>query len=97
MEVFERFLGPSSLECLEAPFVPWHVVLLIYSGGIRLISSKVIVPFTYLRSWALVIIVIVSRFLLDSCPFLLEAIGVNGLGPFLFQAHIRLMQELLPP
>jgi hypothetical protein len=28
---------------------------------------------------------------------LLEAIGVNGLGPFLFQVHIRLMQELLPP
>ncbi len=63
----------------------------ISSGGVRLISSKVIVLVTYLESWALVALVITSKFLLDFCLFLLEAIGVNSLGPLLFQVHLRSM------
>jgi hypothetical protein len=34
----------------------------------------------YLGSWAFVMLVIVFTFLLDSRPFLLEAIGVNNLS-----------------
>jgi hypothetical protein len=34
----------------------------------------------YLGSWAFVMLVIAFTFLLDSLPFLLEAIGVNNLG-----------------
>jgi hypothetical protein len=39
---------------------------------------------TYLRSWIHVAPIIASRFLLDSCPFLLEAIGVSSLGSLSF-------------
>jgi len=43
-----------------------------------LISLKVIVLVAYLGSWILVTLVIISKFLLDFCSFLLEAIGVNN-------------------
>jgi hypothetical protein len=77
MGVFERILGLGSLECPEAPFNHRHVVLPIFSGGIRFISLEAIAPAIYLGSWALVTFVIASR-------FLLHAIGANGLGPFPF-------------
>ncbi len=40
--------------------------------------------------------VITSIFLLDSCMFLLEAIGVNNSRPFHFEAHLILVQKLIP-
>ncbi len=61
----------------------------ISSGGVRLISLEVIVLVTYLGSWGLVALVITSKFLLDFCLFLLEAIGVSRLGPLLFQVHLK--------
>jgi hypothetical protein len=97
MGVFERLVGPCSLDCFEAPIVCQHVALPISSGSITLISSKVIDPTTYLRSWALVTPIIASKFLLDFCLFLLKVIGVSNLRPLLFQVHLRLTQELLPP
>ncbi len=77
MGIFERLLGSGSLECLEALLVCRHVVLPVCSGGIRLISLKVIVLVAYLGSWTLVTFVITSR-------FLLEVIGVNSSRPFPF-------------
>ncbi len=91
MGVFERLLGPGSLECFEAPLVCQHVALPISNGGVVLISLKVIAPITYLRSWALVAPIICSKFLLDFCLFLLKVIGVSNLGPFSFQVHLRSM------
>jgi hypothetical protein len=38
----------------------------------------------FLGSWALVVLVITFKFLLDSCPFVLEAIGASSLGSFPF-------------
>jgi hypothetical protein len=43
---------------------------------------EVIVPIAYMGNQALVALVIVSKFLLDFRPFLLEVIG--SLGPFPF-------------
>jgi hypothetical protein len=86
---FERFLGLGSLECFKALRVCWHVAFPIFSGGIRLISLKVIALVIYLGSWTLVTIVIVSK-------FLLEVIGVNSSRPFLFQAHMKSTQKLIP-
>jgi hypothetical protein len=80
--VVERLLGLGSLEYLEAPLIHRHVVFPISSGGIGLIYLEVIALATYLGSWALITLVITSRFLLDYCSFLLEAIGVNGSRPF---------------
>jgi hypothetical protein len=97
MGVFERLVGLGSLDCFEAPLVCEHVALPISSGGVTLISSKVIVPTAYLRNWALVTPIIVSKFLLDFCMFLLKVISVSNLRPLPFQAHLKSMQELLPP
>jgi hypothetical protein len=60
--------------------VHWHVSLPISSGGIGFIFAKTIALVVYLRNWVLVAFIIASRFLLNSCPFLLEAIGANCLG-----------------
>jgi hypothetical protein len=84
MGIFERLLGASAFECLEAFLVRRHVVFPISSGGIRLISLEVIALATYLRSWALIAHVIASRFLLDSCPFLLGVISASSSGSLLF-------------
>jgi hypothetical protein len=67
-----------------------------FNGGIRLISLEVIAPATYLRSWALVALVITSRFLLNFHPFLLEVIGVSNSRPLPFPTHLKLTQKLLP-
>jgi hypothetical protein len=58
------------------------MVFPIFSGGVGLISMEVIVLAAYLGNQALVAHVIVSKFLLDFHPFLLEMIG--SLGPLLF-------------
>ncbi len=50
MGIFEGLLDLGSLECPEAPLIHQHVTFLISSGGIRLISSKVIAPTVYLGS-----------------------------------------------
>jgi hypothetical protein len=71
------------------------MALFIFSGGVGLISLEVITLTAYLRSWALVTPIVVSRFLLDS-HMLLEAIGVNNLGPLPFQLHMRSTQEFFP-
>ncbi len=91
MRVFERLLGPSSLECLEALLDCSHAVFPISSGGVRLISLEVITLAIYLGSWALIALVIAFKFLLDFRLFLLEAIGASSLGPLLFQMHLRLL------
>lgn len=78
MRIFERLLGPCLLECLETLLFCQQAIFPIFSGGIGLISLEVITLATYLRSWAIVALVIAFRFLLDSCPFLLEVIGVSS-------------------
>ncbi len=91
MRVFERLVGLGSLECLKAFLIHWQVAFPISSGGVGLISLKVIVLVTYLGCWALFVPFISSMFFLDFCPFLLEVIGASSLGPFFFQIHLKLM------
>ncbi len=68
---------------LQSPFSSLAVVFPSFSGGIWLISLKVIAIIIYLGNWTLVALVIASRFLMDFHLFLLEAIDVSSLGPFL--------------
>jgi hypothetical protein len=82
MGIFEELLGLNSLKCFEALLVHQHVVFPISNAGIRLIFWEVIALVAYWGSWALVVLVITSMFLLDFCPFLLEVIGVSNLRPF---------------
>lgn len=81
MGVFWKLLGPSSLECFKTPLICHQVVLPISNGGIGLISSKVIIPTTYMGSWALIAPIVTSKFLLDFRLFLLKVKGVSNLGP----------------
>jgi hypothetical protein len=69
MQVFERLLGPWFLKCLVAPLVCQKVSLPIFNGGIGLIFTETIISIAYLGSWMLVVLVIASKFLLDSRPF----------------------------
>jgi hypothetical protein len=62
MGSFERLLGSSLLECLKAFLVCWHVVLPIFNGSVRLIFLEVIALATCMGSWALVALIIPSRF-----------------------------------
>jgi hypothetical protein len=52
-----------------------HTSCPITFGGVKLISTSTITPIAYLKNWALVISVIVAKFMIDKCPFLLEALA----------------------
>jgi hypothetical protein len=67
-------LGPKSFNNLEGLLVREQTFLLITFNGFELILMTVIIPTTYLRSWALVVSIIVDRFMVYQCPFLLEAL-----------------------
>ncbi len=54
-----------------------------------LISYEVITPIAYFGNWALIALIVMSKFLIDSCMYLLDVIKVNNLGLFSFQAHLR--------
>jgi hypothetical protein len=79
---FEMLIGLGSFECPKAHLVHWQVSFPIFNGCIGLIFPKAIVPTVYLRNWALIAPIIAFRFLLDSCSFLLEAIGANSSSSF---------------
>jgi hypothetical protein len=96
MGVFWRLLHPNSLECHKTPIIYHWVVLSISNGGIRLISSKIITPTTYMGSWVLATPIITSKFLLDFCMFLLKAKGVSNLGLLIFQVHLKSTRNCFP-
>ncbi len=82
--------------------VPWSFFnlltcdILIFSGGLRLISSEVIAPIPFLKSWTLITFIMTFRFLLNFCMFLLEAIGVRSSMPLPFHMHLKLVGKLIP-
>jgi hypothetical protein len=71
------------------------ISLPIFNGGISFIFVETTTLMVYLRSWAFVTLVNVFTFLLDSLPFLLEAIGENNLGLLAFHAHLKLFKKKL--
>jgi hypothetical protein len=72
--MFGCLLGPRSFNSLEGPLVRKQASLPITFGGIRVISTSIIAPTTYLGSWALVTSIIVASFMVDQRPFLFEAL-----------------------
>jgi hypothetical protein len=56
-----------------------------------------ITPIAYLRNWALVDPIIATRFMIDQCPFLLEALTQVDNNTFPFQQHFKAKCDLLPP
>jgi hypothetical protein len=56
-----------------------------------------ITPIAYLKNWALVTPIIVTRFMVDQCPFLLEALAQVDNNTFPSQQHFKVRYDLLPP
>jgi hypothetical protein len=72
--MFGCFLGPRSFNNPKGPLTCKKTSLPITFGGSRFISTPAITP-AYLKSWALVTSIIAIRFMVDQCPFLLEALA----------------------
>jgi hypothetical protein len=63
--VFGCLLGPRSFDSFEGPLAHKQASLLITLGGIGFILTTTITPIVYLGSWALVVSIIVPRFMVD--------------------------------
>jgi hypothetical protein len=75
--LYKRFgclLGPRSFDIFKGPLSRKQASLPINFGGVGVISTSTIAPTTYFRSWALVTLIIVARFMVDGHPFLLETL-----------------------
>ncbi len=83
MGVFEKFLGPGFLEWPKALLIQEQMVFPISRHRFDFHGGHCF-NCTYLGNWALVVIIISSKFLLDFRPFLLKAIGANILGLLFF-------------
>jgi hypothetical protein len=72
--MFGRLLGSRSFDSLEGPLACKQASFLITFGSIGFIPTPTIAPTTYLGSWALIVSIIVVRFMVDQWFFLLEAL-----------------------
>jgi hypothetical protein len=95
-QMFGHLLGLRSFDSLEGPIFHKQASLLIILGGISFISTSTIAPTTYLKSWALVVSIIVARFMVNQCPFLVEALVQVNNNTFPFQQHLNATCNLLP-
>jgi hypothetical protein len=95
-EMFGRLLGPWSFNSPKGSLTHKQTFLPITFSGVRLISTSIIAPRVYLRSWALVILIIDVRFMVDQCPFLLKALAQVDNNTFHVQKHFQVACDLLP-
>jgi hypothetical protein len=95
--MFGRLLGPRSFDNLEGPLASKQTSFPITFGSIKLIPMATIALATYLGSWALVISIIIARFMVDQCPFLLEALAQINNNGLPFQQRFKAACDLLFP
>jgi hypothetical protein len=74
LQVFGCLLGPRFFDSPKRPLAHKQAFLPIIFDGVKFISTSTIIPTTYLRNWAFVISIVVARFMVDQCPFILEAL-----------------------
>ncbi len=80
LQMFGHLLGLRSFDNLEGPLACKQASIPITFTGIRFISIAAIIPTTYLGSWALIVLIITIRFMIDQRPFLLQALAqVNNI------------------
>jgi len=91
------FLGLGSFDSHEGFLIHKQAPLPITFSGVELISTFTIARTSYLRSWALVTSVIVVKFMVYQRPFLFEALARIDTNTFLFQQHLKVACDLLPP
>jgi hypothetical protein len=73
--VFGHLLGPTSFDSLKRPLNCKQAFLPITFGGIGFIPTTIIALTTYLGNWALVVSIIIVKFMVDQCFFLLKALA----------------------
>ncbi len=83
-KMFGHLLGPRSFDSLKGLSICKQTSFPIISGGVRFISTSIIALTTYLWNWALITLIIVTRFMVDQHPFLFEALAQvdNNTFPF---------------
>jgi hypothetical protein len=97
LQMFGRLLDPGCFNNPKRFLACKQASLPITFGGIGLVLIATITSIVYLRSWALVASIIVIRFMVDQCPFLLEALTQINNNTFPFQQHFKAPCDLLPP
>jgi len=95
--VFGCFSGLGYFDSTKRPLARKQASLPITFDGIGLISASTIAPTTYLGSWVLVVSVIITRFMVDQCPFLLKVLARVDNHAFIFQQHLKATWGLLLP
>jgi len=96
-QVFQHLLGLGSFDSLEGLLACKWASLPKTFSGIMFISTFTIAPTTYLGSWALVVLVIIVRFMVNQHLFLLEALTWVNNNKFCFQQHLKATCDLSPP
>jgi hypothetical protein len=95
--MFGYLLGLGSFDSLERPLAHKQASLPITFSGFGLILTSTISPIAYLGSWALVTLVIATKFMVDQHPFFLETLARVYNNTFPFQQHLNVACDLLPP
>jgi hypothetical protein len=95
--MFGHLLGLGSFDSLEGLLAHKQSSFTITFGGIGFISIATIILTTYLKSWALVILIIVIKFMVDNCFFLLKVLTQVDNNTFPFQQHFKTTCNLLLP
>jgi hypothetical protein len=71
--VFGHFLGLRSFDNPKRPLICKQASFPITFGGV--ISTSTIAPIAYLGNWALVVLIIAIKFMVEQRPFLLETLA----------------------
>jgi len=96
-KMFGCLLGLGSFDSLKRLLTCKQTSLPITFGGVGFISTSTITPITYLKSWALIVLVITIRFMIDQRPFLLEALAWVDNNIFFLKQHFNAKCDIQPP
>jgi hypothetical protein len=72
--MFKHLLGPGNFDSPKGPLVRKQAFLPIVFNDIGFIPTTTITLIAYLGSWALIVSIIVARFMVDQCPFFLKTL-----------------------
>ncbi len=73
-KMFGRLLGLGSFDNPKGPLAHKQASFPITFGDVEFILTSTITSITYLGNWALIVLVIVARFMVDQCFFIFEAL-----------------------
>ncbi len=97
LQMFGHLLGPTSFDSLKGLLDYKQAFLPITFSGIGFIPTTTIALTTYLRSWALVVSIIIVRLMVDQHFFLLKTLTWIDNNTFPFQQHLKATCDFLSP